>query len=110
MDPEIDALVLLFAEKLRIDGMLTQPPASGDRRLVVQHRGHQLDVLLPEGALRKLLADGDELAADLWGPNVSAMEAAARILTVHLDESLDTAPEGSLEGTWTYDGGFFTRS
>ena len=30
-------------------------------------------------------------------------------MTVHLQESWDTSASDDLEGTWTYDGGFFVR-
>ena len=56
-----------------------------------------------------MLADGDELARDLWGPGVTAKEAVARLMTVHLEESLETSPSEVLDGTWFYDGGFFVK-
>jgi hypothetical protein len=77
--------------------------------LLVEYRGEHLTLVLPERALSRLLAEGDELARDLWGPSVSAQEAAARLMTVHLQESLDTSASEELSGTWTYRGGLFVR-
>jgi hypothetical protein len=106
---DADELVSLFAAKLRMEGMAAQPPAPGSRELLVEYRGQQLTLVLPERALSGMLADGDELARDLWGPSVTAIEAAARLMTVHLQESLETSAGEDLKGTWTYNGGFFTR-
>jgi hypothetical protein len=106
---EVDELVSLFASKLRMDGTLVQPVAQGSRELLVEYHGDHLTLVLPEGGLAQLLADGDELARDLWGPSVSALEASARLMTVHLDESLESSGLDDLSGTWTYRGGFFHR-
>lgn len=56
-----------------------------------------------------MLADGDELARDLWGPGGTAKEAVAGLMMVHLEESLETSPSEDLEGTWFYGGGFFVK-
>ena len=37
------------------------------------------------------------------------MEAVARLMTVHLEESLETSPSEDLEGTWIYGSGLFAR-
>jgi len=105
----LDELVRLFIAKLRMDGTLVQPAAEGSRNLYVQYRGQHLTLVLPDDALSSMLADGDELARDLWGPGVTAKEAVARLMTVHLEESLETSPSEALEGTWFYDGGFFAK-
>lgn len=107
---EVEALVSLFASKLRMEGMLVQPAAQGSRELLVDYRGQHLTLVLPERALSSMLAEGDRLARDLWGPSVTADEAVARLMTVHLQESLDTSASEDLEGLWTYGGGFFVRS
>ena len=39
-----------------------------------------------------------------------AGEVVARLLTVHLQESLETSTSEGLEGRWTYRGGLFIRS
>ena len=109
MTNALDELVRLFIAKLRMDGTLAQPAAEGSRNLYVQYRGQHLTLVLPDDALSSMLADGDELARDLWGPGVTAKEAVARLMTVHLEESLETSPSEDLEGTWFYDGGFFVR-
>jgi len=105
----LDELVRLFIAKLRMDGTLVQPAAEGSRNLYVQYRGQHLTLVLPDDALSSMLADGDELARDLWGPGVTAKEAVARLMTVHLEESLETSPSEDLEGTWFYDGGFLAK-
>jgi hypothetical protein len=106
---DLDELVSLFIAKLRMDGTRVQPAAEGSKNLSVQYRGQHLTLVLPDNALSTMLADGDELAHDLWGPGVTATEAVARLMTVHLEESLETSSSEDLEGTWFYDGGFFAR-
>jgi hypothetical protein len=106
---DLDELVSLFIAKLRMDGTLVQPAAEGSRNLYVQYRGQHLTLVLPDTALSGMLADGDELARDLWGPGVTAKEAVARLMTVHLEESLETSPSEDLEGTWFYDVGLFAK-
>ena len=110
MTTESDDLVSLFAAKLRLEGKLVEVPAPGAQRLLVNHGSQRLTIVLPDGPLRRLLAEGDELATDLWGSSASAQEAAARLMTVHLLESLDSSADDNLEGTWTYVGGFLVRS
>jgi len=105
----LDELVRLFIAKLRMDGTLVQLAAEGSRNLHVRYRGQHLTLVLPDNALSNMLADGDELARDLWGPGVTAKEAVARLMTVHLEESLETTPSGDLEGTWIYGSGLFVR-
>lgn len=109
MSREIDDLVALFADKLRMQGVLREAPLPGSGRLVVDHHGERVTVVLPEPVLRDLLAEGDDLAAALWEPSTGAEEAAARMLTIHLDESLDSVLEGPISGTWAYEVGGFVR-
>jgi hypothetical protein len=109
MTSDLDELASLFAAKLRMDGTQVQPAAEGSRKLHVQYRGQHLTLVLPDNALSNMLADGDQLARDLWGPGVTAQEAVARLMTVHLQESLETSPSGDLEGTWIYGSGLFVR-
>lgn len=110
MTTAVDELVSLFAAKLRMDGTRVSPVAQGSRELHVEYHGDHLTLVLPEGVLTRLLAEGDELARDLWGPSVSAQEAAARLMTAHLQESLESSSSEALSGTWTYRNGFFVRS
>ena len=110
MTTAVDDLVSLFAAKLRMDGTRVSPVAQGSRNVLVEYHGDHLTLVLPEGDLSRLLAEGDELARDLWGPSVSAQEAAARLMTVHLQESLESSGLEDLSGTWTYRSGFFFRS
>lgn len=101
MTTAVDDLVSLFATKLQMDGTRVSPVAQGSRELRVEYRGDNLTLVLPEGVLSALLAQGDELARYLWDPSVSAQEAAAQLMTVHLQESLEssgheTSPERGL--------------
>jgi hypothetical protein len=88
-------------------GMSGRPQS---RNLLVENRGEHLTLVPPDGALSSMLAEGDELARDLWGPSVTADEAVARLMTVHLRESLVASASEDPEGTWTYSGGFFIRT
>ena len=110
MTTAVDDLVSLFAAKLQMDGTRVSPVAQGSRELRVEYRGDHLTLVLPEGVLSALLAQGDELARNLWDTSVSAQEAAARLITVHLQESLESSGHEDLSGTWTYrSSGFFFR-
>ena len=94
-------VLLLFRDKLASDGQV--------RNLSVE--AGTLEWLGPEGWIR-LHLDGDEIdallpgASEAWGPEVSDEEGAARLLMVHLDESLATRPPHE-SGWWTYTAGFF---
>ena len=111
MTTAVDDLVSLFAAKLRMDGTRVSPVTQGSREVLLEYQGDGLTLVLPEDVLSALLAEGDELARNLWGPSVSAQEAAARLMTVHLQESLDSSGREDLSGTWTYrSSGFFFKS
>ena len=66
MTTAVDDLVSLFAAKLRMDGTWVSPVAQGSRNVHVEYHGDHLTLVLPEGDLSTLLAEGDELARDLW--------------------------------------------
>ena len=104
---DVTALIHLLAEKLRSEGASVDADP-GAYQLTIERQGERLVVLLPEREMTQLLADGDELARDLW-PGTSALEAAARILRVHLQESLESSPLESLEGRWRYQPGLFEK-
>jgi hypothetical protein len=94
-------VLLLFRDELASEGPI--------RNFSVENG--TLEVLRPEGWIR-LQLDGDEIdalipgASEAWGSEISDEEGAARLLTVHLDESLATRqPHES--GWWTYTAGFF---
>jgi hypothetical protein len=83
--------------------VLAVRPAEG--YLEVKH-GDRVDRLrLPETELLALLDDADR-ARTPWGEGVAPVEGAARLASVHLDESLATR-EPHPSGWWTYRGGFF---
>ena len=70
-----------------------------------------LEVLREHGWIRLHMATGElealiPGASAVWGPGVSGEEGAARLMLVHLDESLDTRTSHET-GWWTYTGGFF---
>lgn len=60
---DLDELGSLFADKLRTEGKLVEPAARGARNLLVEYHGQHLTLVLPERALSRMLAEGDELAA-----------------------------------------------
>ena len=66
-----------------------------------QHRLHLPRAVLAE-ALRQVARPG----GDPFGGDLAPVEACARLMTVHLDESLATR-EANESGWWSYDGGFF---
>jgi hypothetical protein len=57
-----------------------------------------------------LVDEGDELTGDLWAPSVATEESVARLMTTHLEESLQVPADDRLEGSWVYSGGSFERS
>lgn len=68
MTTAVDDLVSLFAAKLRMDGTWVSPVAQGSRNVHVEYHGDHLTLVLPEGDLSTLLAEGDELGTGPLGP------------------------------------------
>lgn len=102
-DPEgIDALLRLFARLIERDSTVVE--VSPERGLVVVEQGGTVHRLHADRAVlaRALAADDPALG----GPGVDRVEAAARLMSVHLEESLATR-EPHPSGCWTYDGGGF---
>jgi len=58
---------------------------------------------LPEDELLRLLAGAGESGSEAWGEPLSDEEAAARFLTLSLEESFGTR-EAHPSGWWSYDG------
>jgi hypothetical protein len=91
----------LFKDKLASEGPVRHfSPEAGT-----------LEARRPEGWIRLQVDEGeiDALipgASEPWGPGISDEEGAARLLTIHLDESLATRTAHET-GWWTYFGGFF---
>jgi len=103
-DDEVDELLHLFASKVAMHAVVlaldlrasSLTLSDGD----VEHRLH-----LP----RPLLAAGlTEMRRGVhpWEAGTPATEALARLMTVHLDESLATRCRHET-GWWSYDGSFF---
>jgi hypothetical protein len=93
----------IFASKLGSDGESVRD---------VRPDEGTLELLRPEGWIRLRVLESDlrrlrRSARRVWRPErVSRAEAAARLLTIHLDESVETQ-EPSASGSWTYVGGLF---
>jgi hypothetical protein len=102
-----EELLQLFAERLRQRSGYTDvdiQPALGIVTLTYLDQGVVLN--FTELALMEHLDAETRYGPALGGPRITAMEAAARLMSVHLDESLETR-EPHPSGQWTYhDGGF----
>jgi hypothetical protein len=59
--------------------------------------------------LERSLRTGQETALIVWGPGVTVEESLARLMTIHLDESLATTTDENIDGRWRYTGSFFIR-
>jgi hypothetical protein len=94
-------VVALLVAKLADQGTPVSRGAGRDE-VVVEVRGRTHRLWIPPGALTGVAADPE----GVWGPGVGAVESAARLLLVHLDESLETR-EPHPTGWWTYRGGGF---
>ena len=109
MSEATDDVLRRFAAKLTMSGHEVGPLQPGQVEVHVIRHGQALDLVFSESELDRLLDDGAEDAVALWGPSVSVEESVARLMTIHLDESLDTATDADVGGRWLYDGGFFRR-
>lgn len=68
---------------------------------LVSTDGTELWLYFDERSLLELLTVAGEDGPDVWGEPLSDEESAARFLTIHLDESLDTS-ELPLPQRWRY--------
>ena len=94
-------VVDLFVRELAGEGTrVSRGPGRDEVVVEAAGRAHRLwiDSATPDGS--------DEDAELLWGPGVSAVESAARLMLVHWDESLATR-EPHPTGWWTYRSGTF---
>lgn len=70
------------------------------------YRGRPVILHFSDDILVETLAGAARDGGGLWGPGLTPAESAARLMLIHLDESLATrAPHAS--NRWTYDGSFF---
>lgn len=108
MSDATDSLLARFASKLESSGFVVLPRTNDDEVDVIKD-GHRLCLHFSEKELQRSLQDGHEDALIVWGPEVTVEESLARFMTIHLEESLATAPDESVDGRWTYTRGFFVR-
>ena len=124
MDPRVAEVLRLLAEKESSE-QVEVTFLGGGRTETVTRQHAEVTELLPEQGIveirhgeqvARLHFDETELlaflpqagrdAADVWGSPLSDEEAAARFLSIHLDESLATR-EPHESGWWTYRCGGF---
>jgi hypothetical protein len=110
MDPQCEQLLRVFAAKLA-DAHLSGPyvdvvVSAAHCTVTATHRGTTVILHFLPDECADLLSRLRDDSADLWGSEVPPVEGAARLLTIHLDESL--APyDDDLPQRWTYQlGGF----
>ena len=101
-DRDVDELVERFALlQAGRDDVLEVDLGPATVRVALDEVEHRLS--LPRAVLAEALRADDQ---PLGGGDVAPFEACARLMSVHLDESLATR-ERHESGWWTYDGGFF---
>ena len=108
MSDATDSLLSRFAGKLESSGYVVLP-RTNDHEVDVIKDGHRLCLVFSEKEPQSSLRDGHEDALIVWGPGVTVEESLARFMTIHLDESLETTIEESIDGRWRYTRGFFRR-
>ena len=95
-DRDVDELVRRFAAK--VEAVEVDP---GQALVVLVRDGVQHRLHLPRPLLVAALREDDHP----FGPGLEPVEACARLMWVHLDESLAT--RASASGWWSYVGGGF---
>lgn len=89
MRREAEELFCLFAEK--ISDLYVVTDCSPDRaRMTVEKDGVTSVLHVDERDLVRSLEGADDLGEQVWGEALPAVESVARLMTVHLDESLAT--------------------
>jgi hypothetical protein len=107
MDPRVVDVLRLFAEKESSDGVAEVTDLRPEEGIVELRHGDTLARLhFDEAEMLAFLRTAGEDAEGAWGLPLSDEEAAARFLTIHLDESLATR-EPHESGWWTYRAGGF---
>jgi hypothetical protein len=105
MDRPAARLLRLFAAKIdnEYDAVECDPRLA---RVALELEGRRFVLQFDAADLERDLAVSRDLGREVWGTRLSAVEAVARIMTVHLEESLATREPGP-GGWWVYrDGGF----
>ena len=107
MDPRVVSVLKLLAEKESSDGHAEVTGLRPEDGIVELRHGDTLARLhFDEAVMLAFIADAGEVAEEVWGYPLADEEAAARFLTIHLDESLATR-EPHESGWWSYRlGGF----
>ena len=124
MDPRVVAVLRLLAEKESSDDEVTsyvngQPTETVTQQhaevielrpeegiLAVRHGQSVARLLFDEAEVLAFLRDAGEIGEEVWGYPMSDEEAAARFLSIHLDECIATR-EPHESGWWTYRAGGF---
>jgi hypothetical protein len=107
MDPRVVAVLRLLAEKESGDGHAEVTELLPEQGIVEVRHGDQVARLhFDEVELLAFLPHAGRDAEEVWGYPLSDEEAAARFLSIHLDESLATR-EPHESGWWTYRAGGF---
>ena len=107
MDPRVVAVLRLLAEKESSDGHADVTGLRAEAGIVELRHGDTLARLhFDEAVLLAFIGEAGEVAEEVWGSPMSGEEAAARFLSIHLDESLATR-EPHESGWWTYRPGSF---
>ena len=107
MDPRVVAVLRLLAEKESSDGHAEVTGLQPEDGIVELRHGETLARLhFDEADMVAFITEAGQEAEAAWGHPLSDEEAAARFLTIHLDESLATR-EPSESGWWTYRAGAF---
>jgi hypothetical protein len=107
MDPRVVAVLRLLAEKESSDGHAEVTELRAEEGvLAIRHEDTVARLHFDEAGMLGFLRDIGEDAAEVWGYPMSDEEAAARFLTIHLDESIATR-EPHETGWWTWRPGGF---
>lgn len=79
-------------------------PSQGWLEIARANRLHRLvfDEYVLAGGVREI----SQGHSPVWGPEIGAIETLARLMSIHLEESLATNVAAS-RACWTYDGAFF---
>ena len=107
MDPRVVAVLRLLAEKESSDGHAEVTELRPEEGVLgIRHGDTVTRLHFDEAGMIAFLSDAGEWSADVWGERLSDEEAAARFLTIHLDESIATRQPHET-GWWTWRPGGF---
>ena len=107
MDPRVVVVLELLAQKESSDGHAEVTELRPENGIVVLRHGDSLARLhFDEAVMLAFIAEAGRDTEEVWGSALPDEEAAARFLSIHLDESLATR-EPHESGWWTYRPGGF---